>query len=458
MDSFDLLVLGAGSAGEWGQEAAAAGLSVAMVEERLVGGDCPYFACMPSKAMIRSAQVRHLLQGAVGLGATSTVAIGAAADAYALATERRDRIADQRDDTAKVAELRHGGIDVIRGRGMIAEPGVVVVGERRLEYRHLLVSTGSRSRRPAIDGLDSVETWTSEDAYSRPELPPSMVVLGGGAVGCETAQVFARFGVRVTLVQSAARLVAKEEPRVAGVLADALTAEGIDLRLAAKVTRAEQGGEGVVLHLADGGSVTGAVAVLATGRKPNTDGIGLENLGIEPGDGPLEIDDRCRVRGHANVWGAGDITGVAPFTHTANYQGKIVVENILGGDRRADYRGVPRAVYTDPVTAAVGLTENAARKRGVDVLSAAFDLEGTGRASTDGVDLGVVVLVADRSRGILVGASVAGPDAGEWISEMGLAIRAEIPLRVLADVVHPFPTFSEAYEPALAELIAGMST
>ena len=289
--------------------------------------------------------------------------------------------------------------------------------------------------------------------YTASELPGSALVLGGGPVGCEIAQVLARFGARVTIVQQAPRLIPAEEPAVGETLAAVLRDDGIDVRVSAKAVRAEVGAGAARLVLSDGAVLTADRLVVAVGQEPQTDGLGLETLSIRPGpEGCLTVDDRCRVRGQAHVWAAGDITGLAPYTHTASYHGRVIAANLLGREARANHRAMPRGVYTEPSVACVGLSLEKARAHGHDAIRASMEIRHTARAAATGLASGVVVLVADRTRRTLLGAAAIGPHAEEWIGEAALAIRAEIPIDVLADVVHPFPTFSEAYEPPLREL------
>jgi pyruvate/2-oxoglutarate dehydrogenase complex dihydrolipoamide dehydrogenase (E3) component len=459
MQHYDVIVLGAGSAGEW-IWSGLPGRAVAVVEAGRVGGECPFVACMPSKALLRSAHSRRLSAEAHRYGAVAEpLALGDAARAFAEAVARRDRVSDGRDASANAADLASTGATLYRGLGRIVGPGVVKIalaagGAVRLTYNDLVIATGSRPDLPAVPGLDQVPIWTSDEALSSAVLPSRMVVLGGGPVGCELAQVYATFGTEVTIVQSAAHLLAPEEAFLGQLLAGVLGRQGVDVRLDALVEVATRSESGFKLELSDGSSVETERVLSATGRSPCLEDIGLESLGVAPARDGLAIDERCRVLGTEHVWAVGDVTGIAPFTHTANYQARVLVANLCGRPAATDYRAIPRTVYTDPPVASVGMTRSVAAKAGLDLAVAGMDLADTARASADGTEIGRLQLLADKARGVLVGAAAIGPHVDEWIGEAGLAIRAEIPLELLAQGVHSFPTYSEAYEPPLRLLAA----
>jgi pyruvate/2-oxoglutarate dehydrogenase complex dihydrolipoamide dehydrogenase (E3) component len=436
-ERFDVVILGAGSAAEsiCGH---VDGRTVAVIEERRVGGECPYVACMPSKAMLHAA------------AAIRSPAEGPAA--YRAAAESRDRVAEHRDDTQAARHLESSGAALLRGTGTIIEPGVVGVGNRAIGYTDLVLATGSVASAPPIPGLNDIPFWTSEDALSNDVLPESLLIVGGGAVGSELAQMYQRFGCHVTLVEASDRLMAHEESFVGELLADVLRCEGVDVRCGTPIASARSMSGHAVLELDGGDALTAARMLVATGREARVRDIGLDTLGIAADPDGIGVDDHCRVLGQTNVWAAGDVTGVAPFTHTAAYQGRVVAANLAGHAARADYRAIPRCVFTDPTVAAVGLTEEDARARGLSVATASMDVGATARALTDDLHVGRLELVLDRDRQVLIGAAAIGPRAEEWLAEAILAIRAEVPLSVLRDVVHAFPSFSELYEPALREL------
>ena len=462
MEEFDVVVLGAGSAGKWVAGAVGdAGRSAALVEALRVGGECPYVACIPSKAILRSAQARGDARRLTELGgASSPVALDADTAAYRAAAARRDRLSADRDDSAAADGIQQRGVTLIRGTGRITRPGVIeVTGPAAARPATAIWSSqpGSEPSIPPVTGLDGVDFWTSERALSDPARPGSLLVLGGGAVGCELAQAYAGFGVAVILVgDRAAAALAGEDPAIAGELAAALRRSGVDVRTGIRLKAVEVLTDGLTrAHLEGGGTIDAERILIAAGRTPAVAGFGLDVLGISPADdGALSVDARCRVEGQPHVWAAGDVTGIAPYTHGADYQALVLAENLLGGDRMADYRAMPRVVYTHPPLAGVGLTTGQARDGGIDVITARTDLSDLARVNTDGAPGGLLFLVADRAREVLVGAAAVGPGADDWISEASVAIRAEVPLRVLADVVHPFPTYAQGYEVPLRDLTA----
>ena len=423
-EDFDVVVLGGGSAGEAVARATAAlGRTVAVVESGLVGGECPYLACMPSKAMLRAA---------------------AAGFRWADALQFRDDVAEHRDDTSTATSLQQHGVEVVRAHGVVTERGRLRAGARDLTWHDLVVATGAAPSRPPVEGLDRVAHWTSDDALSSDELPRRLVVLGGGPVGCELAQVYARFGSDVTVVEASDRLLPAEPAFVGGALREALTRDGVTVRLSAEATSVRDEAGGVVLTVG-GDELPADRLLVATGKRPRVDGIGLERIGIAPNDkGAIGVDDRCRAVD--GVWAAGDVTGVAPYTHAANYQAKIVAANLAGADRRADYRAIPRTVYTDPAVYCVGRTGDDG------TVTAAMDLGETARAVVEARRDGRVELYADPRRRVLVGAATVGPAADEWGAELTLAVRAGVGVDVLADVVHAFPTFGEVLEPPYDDL------
>ncbi len=449
-----MVVLGAGSAGEViAAQLASVGRTVAVVEGLRVGGECPYVACMPSKAMLRSARLQHeasVTQDSEGAGTTSPPSNDDAA--FLRAVHRREEITERRDDQGASAELQASGVELVRGRGRILGPGVVTVDSRELGCTDLVIATGSQPVMPGIPGLADAPTWTSDEALSAMSRPRSVLIMGGGPVGCELAQIFARFGTTTILVEAGPQLAGREQAQVAERLAQVLEGDGIDVRLDTKVLGVETSNGGARASLSAGMPVEVERIIIAVGRHPTTESLGLEALGIAPNDaGAVSIDDHCRVVGHQHVWAAGDVTGIAPFTHTANYQARIVVANLLGEDRVTNYTAIPRAIYTDPPVASVGRSAGPGSSD-AGLVTTMTDLDQTARAALDGHSHGILVLTADPASGVLVGAAAIGPKADEWLAEATLAIRCAIPLTVLTDVVHAFPTYGEAFEPALRDL------
>ncbi|HEY2519037.1 MAG TPA: NAD(P)/FAD-dependent oxidoreductase [Streptosporangiaceae bacterium] len=456
MELFEVIVLGAGSAGEYvSGELADAGRTVALIEKLRVGGECPFVSCVPSKAMLRSAQARDDTRHLTDLGGSAVPAgLGDDEGAYRAAAARRDRLANDRHDDGHAERAEARGVTLIRGTGRVTRPGVVEVDGREAGYQNLVVATGSEPVVPPVTGLDTVTTWTSDRALSEPGRPASVAILGGGPIGCEFAQIYRGFGATVTVIESMPRLLSAEPPAISDAMAGVLAGGGVHLRLNAAVKAVEPAAEGATrVVFADGPPLETERLILAVGRRPVTSGLGLDVLGIEPdGKGALAVDSRCRVQGHLRVWAAGDVTGIAPYTHGADYQALVISDNLLGRDHVADYRAMPRVVYTDPPMASTGLTVAEARAAGVDVATATMDLSDLVRTNTDGGRGGTLILVADGKRGVLIGAAALGAGADDWISEASLAIRAEVPVSTWADVVHPFPTHAQAFEHPLRDL------
>lgn len=420
-----------------------AGLSVAMVESELVGGECPYWACMPAKTLLRPPE-------AVA-SANRVPGVAARIDGWDEVLAFRDRITAGGDDARKSARYRDRGVTILRGHGRLAGPGVVEVDGTPHRTARIVVATGSTTAFPPIDGLDAIEAWTNREALSLTGVPESAAILGGGPVGIEIGQMLARYGSRVHLIEAGERLLAREEPEVGDMVAAALSAEGIDVRADAKVERAAARGARAVLHLADGAEVEAARVIVATGRRPRTEGIGLESVGITAGETGIAVDERCRAA--EGVWAVGDVTGEGQFTHVAAYQSRIVCGDILGQPVRADYRAVPRVVFCDPEVAAVGMTAAQATEAGIATAAARVDLADVERGSTYGQDIGGMAgVLADAERGVLIGAHAVGPAASEWIHLAVLAVKAEIPVEVVRDTIAQFPTFSEAFVTAAREL------
>ncbi|GAA0563899.1 dihydrolipoyl dehydrogenase family protein [Actinomadura livida] len=443
---YDAVVLGGGTAGELvASGLARAGRDVALVEKHLVGGVSPYFACVPSKSLLLSARRGETWEAALA---------------------RRDALARYRRDDPAVARMAEAGVTVLRGRGHVTGPGRIEVDGTVHGFGDLVVCTGGEPVIPAVDGLADVPLWTGDEALSVPDLPRRLAILGGGPVGCELAQVYASFGSQVSLVEASGRLLTAEAPFAGEVLADALRRTGVDLRLGAAAGHAGRKDTGLRLWLSDGGTIDADRVLVAAGRRPRVEGLGLENLGVAvtPGQG-LPVDETCRVPCEADgaddaqaggVWAAGDVTGIAGTTHAARYQAQVVLSNLLGRRRETDYRAIPRVVYTTPTVYSVGVSPREAGELGIDLLTAGYDLAATVRAAVEADERGRVELYADRSRGLLVGAAAAGRNAEEWMSEITLAIRAETPLSLLADVVHAFPTYGESVEAPLRELAANL--
>jgi dihydrolipoamide dehydrogenase len=441
-EEFDVVVIGAGPGGEVAlNNLLKVGKRVALIEDTVIGGECSNWGCIPSKTLLRPTEIEGEAQRAAGIGSP-------ALDFPRLAAYR-DYMVSGHDDTARVARYEERGVTVIKDTATIAGPGRVAAGGRALEAGAIVVATGAAAVVPPIPGLAEAGFWTNREATDLTAIPESVVVIGGGVVGVELGQFLARFGSQVTIVQGPERLADREAAELGDALARILEADGVELRLGARATGVRVEGGSKVVELDGGAEARGAQILVATGRRPRTGGLGLETVGIEPGRRGIEIDERCRAAD--GVWAIGDVTGIAPFTHVAKYQARIAVSDILGRPARADYRAVPRVIFTDPEVAAVGLTEADARAQGRDVVACTIDVPSTiARSYTyEQHPTGTFGVVVDRAAHVLVGAFAVAPLAGEWIHAAVLAIRAEIPVPVLEDTIAQFPTFSEALGTAL---------
>jgi len=445
------VVIGAGPAGEvCCGDLADGGMKIAVVERELVAGECSYWACMPSKTLLRPSDAKVAAERAPG----ARESVNGELDVSS-ALAWRDFMVNDYDDSSQAAWLEEKGIELERGRARIEGPGRVSVDGRVLETERIVVATGSDPAIPPIDGLDGVGYWTNREVTGLKEVPGRLIVLGGGPVGTEMAQALTRFGASVALVEGHDRLLAREGVGASEALAKALAAEGVELHLGVHANRVAKQGDGVSVSLDDGTELRGDKLLIATGRRPRLDGLDVEKAGIEPGKTGIEVDERLRAGDR--VWAIGDVTGVMLFTHVGKYQARIAAADILGKEARADYRAVPRVVFTDPQIAGVGKNEEQAAEDGAEVATGTADLASVARSSTymrDYDDAGFLTLVADRRRGVLVGAYAAGPEAGEWLQQATLAIRAEVPLQIVRDTIQPFPTFSEVFLNALLDLDA----
>ena len=442
-ERFDVVILGAGPAGEVAVNVLLkAGKKIALVEPELIGGECTNWGCVPSKTLLRPPDLKGESRRAQATGEP-------ALDWPALAKYRNWMVSDH-DDTKKVANYEKSGVRVFKDAGRLAGPGRVEVGGQTLDTGAVIVATGAEPIIPPLPGLAEAGFWTNREATSLEEIPRSAVFIGGGVVAVELSQFLARFGCKVTIVGPT--LAAREDPRVGEILGDVLREDGVELRIGRRGESVRvEGGERVV-SLDDGSEARGEVVVVATGRRSRTHDLGLETVGIEPGRRGLQVDEHCRAG--EGVWAAGDVTGIAMFTHVGKYQARIAAADILGQPRVADYRAVPRVLFTDPEVASVGLSEQDARDAGIEVLAADIDLPTKiSRPYTyEEHPRGIFGVVADAERQTLVGAWAVAPLAGEWIHQAVLAIRAEVPLATLRDTIAQFPTFSEGFGAALRAL------
>ena len=445
---FDVVCLGGGVAGEAiAGGLKGSGLTLAVVERELVGGECPYWGCVPSKTLLRSGETLTEADRARTLAASR---VDWELD-FPKVSERVLWMARDLDDTRPAAALEATGAKLVRGTGELVDQRTLKVGnERYVARKAIVIANGSTASIPPIPGLESVEYWTNRQAAVPRELPISLAVLGGGAIGVELGQAFARFGSKVTIIESGPRFLGLEEPDAGDALRPHLEADGIGLVVGDPCVGIERTDSGVVVRLKSGARVRAERLLIATGRRPNFeawDGAGLPRTER----GWLKVDPTT-LESAPGVFGAGDVTGIGGFTHLAYYHGQVVARRLRGEDARADHTAVPRVTFTDPEVASVGLSEAGAHEKGIDVVVASSDPAEAARGYIHDFHGGMMKLVGDRRRGVLVGATLVSPRAGEILGELVLAVKLGTPLRLLADVIHPFPAFNRVLGAALGEL------
>ena len=445
----DVVVLGLGPGGEdVAGNLAEAGLSVVGIEAGLVGGECPYWGCIPSKMMVRAAHLLAEARRIEGVAGSSSVT----PDWGPVAARIRAEATDDWDDTVAVDRFVGKGGTFVRGYGRLVGPDTVEVDDRRFRAtRAVVVATGTTASVPPIPGLADTPYWTNREAIAVTELPGSLIVLGGGAIGAELTQVFSRFGVDVTIVEALDRLLPLEEPEAGQILADVLRGEGVDVIAGTGASAVSYDGKFQVV-LADGRELAADELLVATGRRVDLAAIGADTLGVDPTARALPVDEHLRVTD--GVWAVGDVTGRGAFTHVAAYQARIAAADILGEPHTpADYAAVPRVTFTDPEVGSVGLTTAAARDAGIDVMTGRAEVPSTARGWLHKTgNEGFIQLVADRGRGVLVGATAMGPNGGEVLGMLTLAVHARTPIEELRSMIYAYPTFHRGIEDALGNL------
>jgi pyruvate/2-oxoglutarate dehydrogenase complex dihydrolipoamide dehydrogenase (E3) component len=445
----DVVVLGLGPGGESvATQLAQAGLKVVGVDQRLVGGECPYFGCIPTKMMVRAADLVAEGRRVPGIAGDSVVTPSWKPVAERISSEAT---ADW-DDTVAVERLEKAGVEFVRGHGrLVGDRTVEVDGQAYVAGRGVVLNTGTEPAVPPIDGLVDTPYWTNRDAVRAEDVPDSMIVVGGGAIGAEMAQAFSRFGARVTVLEVADRILAPEEPEVSALVTDIFEAEGMEV-LAGVTIGSIAHQEGRFRVELDGRLIESEQLLVAAGRRTNLAGLGLDTVGLDPEARFAEVDGRMRAA--EGLWAIGDITGKGGFTHISMYQAGIVVRDILGQDGpEGDYRAVPRVTFTDPEVGSVGITEQQARDRGLDVRVGLTQLPSSTRGWIHKAgNEGIIKLVEDAGRGVLVGATAVGPSGGEVLSMLTTAVHAEVPTATLRSMIYAYPTFHRAVEDALSKL------
>jgi pyruvate/2-oxoglutarate dehydrogenase complex dihydrolipoamide dehydrogenase (E3) component len=458
--AFDVVCLGGGVAGEAiAVGLQGSGLTLAVVERELVGGECPYWGCVPSKTLLRSGETLTEAARARVLAASR---VEWTLD-FPKVAKRALWMARDLDDSRPAAALEATGARLFRGEGKLADLRTLTVGSEQLVARRgVVIANGSTATIPPIPGLDTVEFWTNRQATIPRELPATLAILGGGAIGVELGQAFARLGSRVTVIEAGPKFLGLEEPEVGAALRPHLEADGVTLMIGDPCVAVERQSAApsspraaVVIHLRSGARISADRLLVATGRRPNVEawrGAGL----AQTARGWLKVDP-ATLEASPGVFGAGDVTGLGGFTHLAYYHGQVIARRLRGLDARADHTAVPRVTFTDPEIASVGLSEAAARARGIDVIVARADPAESARGYIHDFHGGALKLVGDRERGVLIGATLVTPRAGEIVGELVLAIKLGTPLSTLADVIHPFPAFNRVLGASLGELAAKAS-
>ncbi len=453
-ESIDVAVIGLGPGGEHvAAQLAKAGLTVLGVESNLVGGECPYYGCIPSKMMIRAANALAEAGRVPELGGSVEVT----SDWSTVAKRISNEATDAWNDQVAVDRLIDNGGRFARGHGRLAGPGKIVVetadGPEAYDVsRGVVLNVGTSPGVPPIEGLADTPYWTNRDVVQVTDLPESMIVLGGGAIGCEIAQAFARFGVDVTILEVADRILGPEEPEASAVVAEAMTAEGIGVRTGVSVERVDHdAGSGFTVSLGSE-QLTATALLVAAGRRTNLSDLGLDTVGLDPSARFLDTDEQMRAGD--SLWAVGDITGKGLFTHMSMYQAEIAVRSILGKDGPwADYTAVSRATFTDPEVGSVGLTEAQAKDAGIRVTTGSYQLPHSSRGWMHKAgNHGVIKVVADADRGVLVGGTTVGPSGGEMIGFIATAVHAAVPVAKLRTMHYAYPTFWRAIENAINEL------